>query len=186
MVFILLVGESGLEDDRLEGVGRSVGTSVGTTQHEQTSGPALTIRVLGPVSVSRGGTSVPLPRSRKVRALLAYLALVPGPVSRSRLCDLLWDVPNDPRGELRWCLSKLRGLLDDGPRRRVVAAAPDTVALDLADCVVDAVEVARALHAGVASLARERLGELEELFGGDLLEHLEIDGNPEFRGWLAA
>src|SRR5215475_3894696 len=119
--------------------------------------PALRIRVLGPVAVTRRGVPVPLPRSRKVRALLAYLALVPGPISRSRLCDLLWDVPNDPRGELRWCLSKLRGLLDEGPRRRVVAAAPDTVALDLSDALVDAVEVARALGAGVGSLSRERL-----------------------------
>src|SRR5215470_10501834 len=149
MVFILLVGESGLEDDRLEGVGRSVGTSVGTTQHEQTSGPALTIRVLGPVAVTRRGIPVPLPRSRKVRALLAYLALSPGPVSRSRLCDLLWDVPNDPRGELRWCLSKLRGVLDDEGRRRVVAAGPDQIELDLSDCAVDAVELARAVEPGV-------------------------------------
>jgi len=148
--------------------------------------PALAIRVLGPVCVSRGGQAVPLPRSRKVRALLAYLALVPGPISRSRLCDLLWDVPNDPRGELRWCLSKLRGVLDDSPRHRVVAAAPDVVSLDLSDSVVDAVEIARALGGGVGTLARERLVELEGLFGGDLLEHLEIDGNPEFTGWLAA
>src|SRR5215470_18817373 len=72
----------------------------------------LQIRLLGPLAV---------PRSRKVRALLGFLALAPCPVSRSRLCDLLWDVPNDPRGELRWCLSKLRALLDDGGRRRRAA-----------------------------------------------------------------
>ena len=85
------------------------------------------IRVLGPVSVSRDGVPVPLPRSRKVRALLAFLALGLGPVSRSRLCDLLWDVPNDPRGELRWCLSKLRGVLDDAgpPSRRHQRHGPD-------------------------------------------------------------
>ena len=35
-----------------------------------------------------------------MRALLAYLALAPLAVSRSQLCELLWDVPNDPSGEL--------------------------------------------------------------------------------------
>ncbi len=62
----------------------------------------------------------PLPASRKVRALLAYVALASKPVARGPLCELLWDVPNDPRGELRWCLSKIRGLLDDGASRRVL------------------------------------------------------------------
>src|SRR4051812_18870361 len=72
----------------------------------------LTVRLLGPVSVTRDGVAVDLPASRKVRALLAYLALAPGPVPRSRICDLLWDVANDPRGELRWCLTKLRKILN--------------------------------------------------------------------------
>ena len=34
-----------------------------------------------------------LPASRKVRALFAYLAMAAHPVGRSRLCELLWDVP---------------------------------------------------------------------------------------------
>src|SRR6266550_1532901 len=93
-------------------------------------GRSVEISLLGPATVKRGGEALALPRSRKVRALLAYLALGSGPLSRSRLCDLLWDVPNDPRGELRWCLSKLRGMLDDGDRRRVVTTG-DGVALDL-------------------------------------------------------
>ena len=66
-----------------------------------------------------------MPRSRKVRTLLSFLALEARSLPRSRLCDLLWDVPNDPRGELRWCLSKLRGLLDDADRRRVITADQD-------------------------------------------------------------
>ncbi|TIV30490.1 MAG: transcriptional regulator, partial [Mesorhizobium sp.] len=63
----------------------------------------LSIRLLGPLAIMRDDVPVALPSSRKLRALLAYLALAPRPVSRSRLCELLWDVPNDPRGELRWC-----------------------------------------------------------------------------------
>jgi DNA-binding SARP family transcriptional activator len=147
---------------------------------------ALHLRLLGPLGVSRNGAAVALPRSRKVRALLAYLALGQGPVSRSRLCGLLWDVPNDPRGELRWCLSKLRGVLDDGDRRRVITGAPDLIALDLSDCHVDALEIEQALRAGAGTLSRDRLGEIVEWFGGELLEATEIDGNPELVGWLAA
>src|SRR5580700_8249193 len=93
-------------------MGGAVGRNVGTAA-------SLRIQLLGPFSVRRDGAPVPLPRSRKVRALLAFLALGGASYSRSRLCALLWDVPNDPRGELRWCLSKLRALLDDPGRRRV-------------------------------------------------------------------
>src|ERR1051326_2650742 len=117
------------------GMGGSVGESVET--------PTLVIRLLGAPSVNRAGVEVTLPRSRKVRALLAYLALSPQPVSRTRLCDLLWDVPNDPRGELRWCLSKLRGLLDDDGHTRVVTS-DDSIKLDLTSTKVDALDVERA------------------------------------------
>src|SRR5215813_5533131 len=81
--------------------------------------PALVVRLFGPLTISRGGATVALPASRKVRALLAYLALAPHALPRSQLCELLWDVPNDPRGELRWCLSKIRSLVDAPSRPRV-------------------------------------------------------------------
>lgn len=152
----------------------------------ETAPPAVLIRVLGAVRVVRDGAPVPLPRSRKVRALLAFLALEPAPVPRSRLCDLLWDVPSDPRGELRWCLSKLRRVLDTDDRRRVVAGAPDTIALDLSGAVVDAVELARVTSAGVERATRDDLVELSALCGGELLEGEQVDGSPELNGWLAA
>src|SRR3546814_13551631 len=75
--------------------------------------PALQVRLLGPVTISRGGATMALPASRKVRALFAYLSLAPRAVTRSQLCELLWDVPNDPRGELRWCRSKTRSVIDE-------------------------------------------------------------------------
>jgi DNA-binding SARP family transcriptional activator/TolB-like protein len=167
-------------------MGNSVGKAVGTSRGgEKTGDFALQIRVLGPLDVCRHGESVPLPRSRKVRALLAFLALGEGAASRSRLCDLLWDVPNDPRGELRWCLSKLRGVLDGDDRTRVVAIGTERISLDLSDCLVDALEVDRALRGGAEHLTPERMTELREWFGGDLLEGLQIDGSPEFNAWLS-
>ncbi len=147
--------------------------------------PALEVRLLGPLTVRRAGAGVALPASRKARALLAYLALAPHPVPRSRLCELLWDVPDDPRGELRWCMSRIRGVLGEPGRSRVETRI-DAVGLDLAGCFVDAIEIDRAAREGFAALPAERLRALAALFAGDLLEGLEIDRQPAFGGWLVA
>jgi DNA-binding SARP family transcriptional activator/TolB-like protein len=141
--------------------------------------------MLGPLTIWRGRTPVTLPLSRKTRGLFAYLALAPRPVARGQLCELLWEGPNDPRGELRWCLSKIRGLVDERGRRRVQTHA-DTVWLDLSDCVVDAIEIARATGEGIETLPLHRQRALVALFGGDFLEGLEIGRSPAFDGWLTA
>lgn len=173
---------------RIQHARRRLGTSVETTVENRLEPihPRLEVRLLGPAGVYRGGLPVALPNSRKTRALLAFLALESRSVARSRLCDLLWDVPNDPRGELRWCLSKLRAVLDDEQRRRVVTAEHSQIGLDLSDCQVDALEVERGLKTPVDQIPIERLVQLGKLFGGELLEGLQIDGNPEFAGWLRA
>ena len=147
--------------------------------------PSIRVRMLGPLTIQRDGDLVTLPGSRKVRALFAFLALAPRPVTRSQLCELLWDVPNDPRGELRWCLSKVRGILDAGGLRRVQTRG-DTISLDLSDCFVDALEVAGATGEGIEMLPAERQRALSALFAGEFLEGLEIDRSPLFDGWLTA
>lgn len=152
---------------------------------EESDGPPVELRLLGPLAVRRHGVAITLPASRKVRALLAYLALAPHPVGRSQLCELLWDGPSDPRGELRWCLSKIRGLVD-GPVRPRLETSGDTVRLDLADGVVDAAEVALAAQQGIAAIAPERLQALAALFTGEFLDGLEIERSPAFTGWLTA
>jgi DNA-binding SARP family transcriptional activator len=126
---------------------------------ETSVGTSVEIRVLGPLAVLRDGEPVALPRSRKVRALLGYLALARAPVARSKLCDLFWDVANDPRGELRWCLSKLRGVLGDD----CIQATEDVVGL--ANCTIDAMAA-------------------EPEFRGDLLDGLHLDATAELAGWL--
>ena len=145
----------------------------------------LHIQLLGPLAIYRGSVALALPASRKLRALLAYLALAPRPVARSQLCELLWDIPNDPRGELRWCLSKLRSIVD-GPGRRRVQADGDALRLDLSDCSVDAAEIGRAIEEDICTLVPQRQRTLASRFRGDFLEGLEIDRNPSFDGWLAA
>ena len=148
-------------------------------------GNALEIRMLGPLRVSRGGQAVALPSSRKARALLAYLALAPRPLGRSQLCELLWDAPSDPRGELRWCLSRLRSVID-APAGSRILTRDDTLALDLSGCRVDATDVAQAAHEGIERLSPARQQVLAALFAGDFLEGLELDDSPAFGSWLTA
>ncbi|WP_315838319.1 transcriptional regulator [Bradyrhizobium prioriisuperbiae] len=145
----------------------------------------LQVRLLGALTVIRDGKTMALPASRKVRALLAYLALAPRAVPRSQLCDLLWDVPNDPRGELRWCLSKLRAIIDT-PERRRVETSGDTVRLDLSDAFVDAITITRAVQSGLATLPPVQLRALATLCAGEFLDGFEIDRNPSFNTWLTA
>jgi DNA-binding SARP family transcriptional activator len=146
---------------------------------------SLRFRLLGPLELSRGGDVLKLPASRKVRALLGILVLASRPVTRSQVCELLWDVPNDPRGELRWCLSKIRGLVDEKPRKRVIADG-NTIRLDLTDCFVDTLEVTRAPEHGIQKLGVDRQKELATLFAGELLEGLEIARSPMFDAWITA
>jgi DNA-binding SARP family transcriptional activator len=145
---------------------------------------SLHFRLLGPLELSRGGHALKLPASRKVRALLGILVLASRPVARSQVCELLWDVPNDPRGELRWCLSKIRGLVDTS-RKRVISDGT-SIRLDLTDCIVDTTEVTRAPEHGIQKLGVERQKELAALFAGELLEGLEIARSPMFDAWIIA
>lgn len=146
---------------------------------------SVQLRLLGPLALIANGRAVELPASRKARALLAYLAMSPKPVSRGRLCELLWDGPNDPRGELRWCLSKIRRVLDEAGHGSVVTGS-DTIALDLHDCCLDALDVSNAAEAGIGELGTEQLQHFCDLFGGDFAEGLELDRNPNFGRWLMA
>lgn len=146
---------------------------------------SLRFRLLGPLELSRGGEVLSLPASRKVRALLGYLVLATRPVARSQICELLWDVPNDPRGELRWCLSKIRGLVDDPDRKRVIADST-SVRLDLSDCFVDTLEATHAPEHGIRKLGVEQQKALAALFAGELLEGLEIARSPMFDAWITA
>jgi len=146
---------------------------------------SLRFRLLGPLELSRGADVLVLPASRKVRALLGYLVLASRPVTRSQICELLWDVPNDPRGELRWCLSKIRGLIDDKKHKRVIADG-NSIRLDLADCHVDTLEVTQAPEHGIQKLGVDHQKELAALFAGELLEGLEIARSPMFDAWITA
>jgi pimeloyl-ACP methyl ester carboxylesterase len=144
----------------------------------------LRLRIIGPLRLERGGETLDLPPSKKARALLGYLAATTREHRRQQLADLFWDVADDPRGGLRWCLSKLRGLVDEPERPRLIADR-ESVRLDLTDVDADFHRV-RAARPGLQTLDAESLCRLAELFRGDFLEGLELPDYPEFQAWLTA
>src|SRR5215470_5582446 len=81
------------------------------TRYSGVASMSLGLRLLGQLEVVRNGKALPLPPSKKTRALLAYLVATHRPHSRAELCELFWEDPDDPRAALRWSLTKIRQLL---------------------------------------------------------------------------
>jgi len=144
----------------------------------------LRISVLGDLQVLRDGRPLALPPSRKARALVGYLALAPRPQPRQKLCDLLWDGPGDPRAALRWGLAKLRPLLDDEDRVRVVADK-ETAAIALAEGELDLAAARALVGPRPAAAPVDALRRAAELFRGELLEGLELADCFRFHEWCA-
>lgn len=146
---------------------------------------ALTLNLLGELEVIRDGQPLPLPPSKKTRALLAYLALQRRALSREHLCALLWELPDDPRGSLRWSLSKLRRLVDTPGRTRLQADRL-SVGLETADIDIDVARL-HALHArGLAQADTPELETAAARYRGPFLEGLELDNFHDFHGWCLA
>lgn len=74
---------------------------------------ALETQLIGDFRIFHRGEPIPLPKSKKTRALLAYLIVSNRPVRRERLCEIFWASSNDPKGALRWSLSQLKKLGDE-------------------------------------------------------------------------
>ena len=142
----------------------------------------LEIRLLGELVVLRDGRRSPLPASKKTRALLAYLVATGRSHSRERLCELLWEVPDDPRGALRWSLSKLRPILDSPPRTRI-AADRERVAFESSGVDVDLLGVRALAARGLAGAALPELSAAAGRFGGPFLEGLDLPDCLQFYGW---
>ncbi|HSP15184.1 MAG TPA: BTAD domain-containing putative transcriptional regulator [Thermoanaerobaculia bacterium] len=136
----------------------------------------LELRLLGEPEVLRDGHAVPLPASKKSRALLAYLAVTGRPHLRERLCELLWEGPDDPRAALRWSLTKLRPLIEPH-----LVAGRDHVEFRADGAAVD-------IHrlCAPANATTEHLEECAALFRGELAEGLDLPGCFRFQQWCAA
>ena len=144
----------------------------------------LALSLLGPITLRRDGAVVTLPPSRKTRALLGYLATVGRPVRREHLTTLFWEVPDDPRGALRWSLSKLRPLVDEGEHCRLKADR-EQVHLDCASMGVDWPELRDLAATDVRKQPTSRL-QAALSTDGEFLEGLDLPGCEAFHAWVVA
>jgi DNA-binding SARP family transcriptional activator len=144
----------------------------------------LTLNLLGDLEVVRDGAVLPLPPSKKTRALLAYLAVQGRSFRREALCELLWEVPDDPRGSLRWSLSKLRRLVDEPDRPRIVADRT-AVRFDRDGVEVDLLVLEEALQ-NLEGLSVDVLERLAARYRGNLLEGLDLPNFHDYHGWCLA
>jgi adenylate cyclase len=145
----------------------------------------LTLRLLGEVAVLRDGVPLPLPSSRKARALLVYLAATGRSHRRERLCSMFWDIPDDPRAALRSSLSMIRRVVDTPTRKRITAER-DTIRFDTHGVEIDLGSVRRLLLPGSAIIATDALERAATTFGGEFAEGAELPSCPDFQAWCVA
>jgi len=145
----------------------------------------LELKFLGEFEVLRAARPLKLPPSRKTRALLAFLSLNPRRFRREYLCELLWEVPDDPRGSLRWSLSKLRRLVDDEHHLRIIADR-DCVEVDTTGIRVDALDLQSMARGDLSSISEVDLEEAVRRFRGNFLEGLEFPNFYDFHSWCVA
>ncbi|MCP5094585.1 MAG: AAA family ATPase, partial [Chloroflexi bacterium] len=137
--------------------------------------PHVADRQKRPFQTTKNKTQIPRFRSRRTIALLAYLAVERRPIARAFLAALFWpdETLSNGRANLRRELHNLAQILPDCWEldRQSVAFVPSTnIAVDLYQ-VLDLE-------------AQACWAEAAELLGGELLEGLHLDSNPEFENWL--
>lgn len=142
----------------------------------------LELRLLGELEVRRDGRPLPLPASKRSRALLGYLAATGRSHLRSHLCDLLWASPDDPRAALRWSLAKIRPLFEPDEAACLVTDR-EHVAFEATGVTLD-LFLAGACRLETASV--DELAHAASVFRGELLDGLELPDCHRYHQWCAA
>lgn len=141
--------------------------------------------MLGELALIRAGQAQAFPASKKARALLAYLALTGRAHRRERLCEMFWDVPDDPRASLRWALTKLRPLLNDAARERLTADR-ERVCLTLDAGDLDLTMIRARLADASAPLDPQALTRIADQLQLPLLDGLDMPQLDLWQTWLTA
>ena len=150
----------------------------------RTSPGSLFVNLLGGFQAA-GPTAadVLLLERRKTCALLAVLALDPGPmVPRGKITALLWPEQSEDaaRHALRQCLFDLRQVLAKA-KIQATRVEGDLIGLEPGRVVVDTARFERQAAHGTP----EALQEAVTLYRGDLLEGFSVK-EPAFEDWLRA
>jgi predicted ATPase/DNA-binding SARP family transcriptional activator len=144
------------------------------------------LRLLGPIQVEREGQPVHGLESGKALGLLGYLAVHGQPVSREYLADLFWRHKPEDRGRanLSWTLhkisSRLPGCLKTDRETVQFQQADPSTSSGQAPYWLDIVAFEELVAQGEATA----LAEAVELYRGDFLEGLYLDGCADFEIWL--
>jgi DNA-binding SARP family transcriptional activator/TolB-like protein len=146
-------------------------------RYESNPVAGLAIRLFGGMAIRDSSGADYLPRSRKTRAMVATLAMTaPKSSLRGQVTALLWSrrAADQGRASLRQAVHELQGAL--GPTwNRVLVADRHSLAFNLEDVTVDALEAARPDAGKTALLELFEDGFLEELGGLD----------PAYDAWLS-
>jgi DNA-binding SARP family transcriptional activator len=139
---------------------------------------SVEVRLLGPIRVMRGGTAVQGFESRKALALLCYVAARACPVARAQLAELFWG----DRGEALGRANLSRVLHNDSallPGCLRTTRADVTLAPPPA-CWTDVTAFEQLSERGDL----QALTDAVELYQGEFMEGIYLDGCPEFETWL--
>jgi len=134
----------------------------------------LEVQLLGFPSLRLDGRGIDV-ALRKGLGLIAYLADARAPVGRDHMAGLLWPEADAAaaRGRLRRTLHKIG-----------VAFAADVIAADRTSLALAPLVEARVdVHAFEAACATGELNEAVQLYAGDFLQGLSIDGCAAFEEW---
>ena len=140
----------------------------------------LSVRLLGPVSISFEGKPVSI-SSKRARALLGYLALREGTeIPRSVLTGLLWGDRGESqaRASLRQTLSELRAAVTATVLQPILASK-EAITWVAGVAWIDA----KALSAAADSADNDALQNATDLIGGELMEGLSLEESG-FEDWL--
>ena len=96
----------------------------------------IKISLFGGIEVRIDGISIPLPKSKKARAIFAYLAAELKPINKTRLCDIFFSDVVDPKGNLRSCLYQLRRC-GSGEVKSVLCSNAENIWVDLPRMSID-------------------------------------------------
>jgi DNA-binding SARP family transcriptional activator len=147
----------------------------------------LEIRTLGGLAIQRDGQPVTGLASRKVEALLAYLACAGRPRPRELVAEMLWEERTQERamGNLRVALSSLRKRV--GPyvtiAREEVGINPEAdVWLDV-QVLEQALSAARASDGPLSDPLIARMEDALTLDQGDFLAGFYVRGSSGFENW---
>jgi DNA-binding SARP family transcriptional activator len=159
---------------------------------------SLHLALLGPLRLIVRGQTVQNFGYNKVAALLAYLAVEPGPHARDTLAALLWPESSDEaaRRSLRVALTHLRRAINDQQMYpSTLLVTRDTIAFNTAtDYSLDILQfttlvAADAQHADAQHplypMYMQRIAQAVKLYRGDFLADLRLNDSHTFEEWAS-